>query len=144
MIDRIITLFRKYREIITYVIFGGLTTVVSFLTYWIFNSPLGLSGLASNIISWITSVTFAYITNKIFVFNSKGTSFQKILTEALSFYGCRLFSGAVETFFIWLTVDVLNFSSMLMKLAVSVFVVIVNYFFSKLFVFKNTKNKTGK
>lgn len=144
MIDKIITLYKKYKEIIMYVIFGGFTTVVSFITYWVFSSPLGFSGLVSNIISWIASVTFAYVTNKLFVFDSKDTSLKKILTEALSFYGCRLFSGAVETFFIWLTVDIFGFNSMLMKLIVSVFVVIANYFFSKIFVFKNTENKTGK
>lgn len=144
LIDRIFALYRKHREIIMYVIFGGLTTVVSFAIYWIFDSLLEFSGLVSNIISWIASVTFAYVTNKLFVFDSKDASFKKIVTEALSFYGCRLFSGAVETFFIWLTVDFLSFNSMLMKLVVSVFVVIANYFFSKIFVFKNTENKTGK
>lgn len=144
VIDKFIELYKKHKEIIMYVIFGGLTTVVSFAAYWIFGSLLHLSGLVSNIISWIASVTFAYVTNKLFVFDSKDTSLKKIAAEALSFYGCRLFSGAVETFFIWLTVDILSLNSMLMKLIVSVFVVIANYFFSKIFVFKNTENKTGK
>lgn len=144
VIDKLIVLYKKHKEIIMYVIFGGFTTVVSFATYWIFGSLLHFSGLVSNIISWIASVTFAFVTNKLFVFDSKDTSLKKIVAEALSFYGCRLFSGAVETFFIWLTVDILSFNSMLMKLIVSVFVVITNYFFSKIFVFKKTENKTGK
>lgn len=144
VIDKLIVLYKKHKEIIMYVIFGGFTTVVSLATYWIFGSLLHFSGLVSNIISWIASVTFAFVTNKLFVFDSKDTSLKKIVAEALSFYGCRLFSGAVETFFIWLTVDILSFNSMLMKLIVSVFVVITNYFFSKIFVFKKTENKTGK
>lgn len=144
MIKKIKALFEKYREMIMYLIFGGLTTLVSFSVYYIFNTPLMLSGLVSNIISWIASVTFAFITNKLFVFDSKDRSAKTLAREAISFYGCRLFSGAVETAFVWLTVDILGWNSMLMKLIVSVFVVIANYFFSKIFVFKKTKEEKDK
>lgn len=144
MTDKIKELFEKYREMIMYLLFGGLTTVVSFSVYYIFNKPLGVSALLSNIISWVASVTFAFITNKLFVFDSKDRSVEKVAKEALSFYGCRLFSGFVETAFIWLTVDILGWNSMIMKLVVSVFVVIANYFFSKIFVFKKSKEEKNK
>lgn len=144
MTDKIKELFEKYREMIMYLLFGGLTTVVSFSVYYIFNKPLGVSALLSNIISWVASVTFAFITNKLFVFDSKDRSVEKVAKEALPFYGCRLFSGFVETAFIWLTVDILGWSSMIMKLVVSVFVVIANYFFSKIFVFKKSKEEKNK
>lgn len=144
MTDKIKELFEKYREMIMYLLFGGLTTVVSFSVYYIFNKPLGVSALLSNIISWVASVTFAFVTNKLFVFDSKDRSVEKVAKEALSFYGCRLFSGFVETAFIWLTVDILGWNSMIMKLVVSVFVVIANYFFSKIFVFKKSKEEKNK
>lgn len=134
-------LLEKYKEILMYLIFGVLTTLVSYIVYAIFYYKIGASALVSNIFSWIFSVTFAFITNKLFVFESKSFKLAKFFYEAASFYGCRLLSGVVETLFIWLTVDLLSLNSMFMKILISVFVVIVNYFFSKLFIFKKEKNK---
>lgn len=134
-------LIEKYKEILMYLIFGVLTTLVSYVAYAFFYYKIDASALVSNVFSWIFSVTFAFITNKLFVFESKSFKLVKFLYEAASFYGCRLLSGVIETLFIWITVDLLSWNSMFMKILISIFVVIVNYFFSKLIIFKKEKNK---
>ena len=79
------------KELIAYVFFGVLTTIVNFITYFLFASVFGINYLISNIIAWFVSVLFAYITNRIWVFESKDDN---IIKEALLFYGGRVFSGA--------------------------------------------------
>ena len=139
MIDKIKKICNDRKELILYLIFGVLTTAVSYISYAVFYYAVTKSGFASNVFSWIVSVTFAFITNKIFVFESKDFSFGKFFAEFMSFYGCRLLSGILETFIIWITVDKLGYNSMLMKIVVGIIVVILNYIFSKLFVFREKK-----
>lgn len=131
--------YKKYREILLYLFFGGLTTIVSFSSYWLFYDAFEIKGYISNIISWVLAVLFAFFTNRIWVFNSPTTGVAAFLTQMAAFFGGRLFSGAAETIFIFIFVDLLSYNSLAMKLIASVFVVILNYFLSKLFIFKNTR-----
>ena len=143
MADKIKNLFLKYREIILYLFFGGVTTLVNFLVYWPMLHWLHLPASISNIIAWIVAVLVAYITNKPFVFKSHDWSFQTVLPEFAKFIGCRVASGVFETLFLAVTVDFLSLHGLLMKVIVSVVVIILNYIGSKLLVFHQYKNKQG-
>lgn len=121
------------RELILYVIFGVLTTVVNFVVYFFFARLLGVNYIVSNILAWFFSVLFAYVTNRIWVFESKNTN---ILTEISLFFGGRIFSGVVDTGLLYLFVDILSLNDFISKLIIQVIVVILNYVFSKLIVFK--------
>lgn len=116
--------------------FGVLTTVVNYMVYLPCYNWLGLSATVSNMIAWAASVAFAFLTNKPFVFKSHDWSAKTVWPELTKFVGTRLGSGILETAVIFATVDLLNWNGNIMKLAVSVFVVIINYVGSKLLVFR--------
>lgn len=134
--DKIQALFRKYQDVISYLFFGALTTVVNYVIYLPCLNLLGLSAAASNVIAWVGAVAFAYLTNKPFVFKSHDWSLKTVIPELTKFVGCRVGSGVLETAIIFITVDWLGFDGNIMKLITSVLVVILNYFGSKLLVFK--------
>lgn len=121
---------QKYKEIIKYLIFGGLTTLVSILSYYLFTRIFSLNYQISNILSWILSVTFAFITNKKYVFESKSN---EILKELFSFYSFRIASLLIEMLVMYLLV--LFIDDLISKLIAQILVIILNYIFSKLFVF---------
>lgn len=131
----------KYKEIINYLVFGGLATVVNFVTYFIVARLIGIDEVLSSGISWFFSVLFAYITNKLFVFESKTDGIKAILIEMGSFFLARIVSGIlcdVGTFAIM--VRVFNINDLFAKVVTQIMVVIVNYVFSKLIIFRK-KNK---
>lgn len=136
MIDKIRLLLDQYRDVISYLFFGVLTTVVNYLVYLPLFNWLGLSATVSNALAWVVSVAFAFLTNKPFVFQSHDWSLPVVLPELAKFLGTRVGSGLLETGIIFLSVDLLAFDGNLMKLATSVLVVIINYVGSKLLVFK--------
>lgn len=147
-------LFVKYKELITYVIFGVLTTAVNFVTFWLMNLILGEKlYLLNNVIAWIVSVVFAYVTNKLWVFDSKSWSIKVIGKEIPEFVGARLFSLAVEEGGLLLFMNVMHFEklaftifgfnvtgTLIAKVILAVIVVILNYIFSKLVIFKHKKD----
>ena len=103
-------LFNKYKEIISYLFFGVMTTLVNFVSFWAFNKILGESlYLISNVIAWVISVVFAYVTNKLWVFESKSWKFRVLLKEVPEFFAARVFSLCVEECGLWLLVDKLGF-----------------------------------
>ncbi len=132
------TLFRKYRSIITYLVFGVLTTVVNYLVYYPLYNAAGLSAAISNSVSWVAAVVFAYFTNKLFVFESKTWEAKVALPEFLKFVGLRLASGVAETGLLLVFVDLLRFNGNIWKIITSILVVILNYVFSKFLVFKKS------
>ena len=121
------------KELISYLIFGVLTTVVNIVVYYVFNTWLQVNYLVSNAIAWIASVLFAYITNRKYVFESKNTS---MFNELVKFIGARLSTGIMDMILMWLLVDVLSMNSMFSKIIVNVLVIVLNYVLSKVFVFK--------
>ena len=129
-------LIQKYWEPLSFVFFGGLTTVVNFLVYYPCFNLLHLSATVSNVIAWAVAVAFAFVTNKPFVYRSHDWSAKVVLPELGKFVSCRLASGALETGIIALTVDILHMDGNLMKVLVAVLVVIMNYFGGKLLVFR--------
>ncbi|MGX8693957.1 GtrA family protein [Methanobrevibacter sp.] len=124
---------RLDKELVLYVFFGTLTFFVNVIVYFLFENIFGVNYIISNIIAWFFSVLFAYITNRIWVFESRSPS---ILKEMSLFFGGRIFSGAVDTALMYLFIDVLTIGDLISKIVVQVIVVILNYVFSKLIVFK--------
>lgn len=127
---------KAHRDIISYLIFGALTTAVNYLVYLPCYNLLGISAGISNVIAWVAAVAFAFVTNKPFVFKSHDWSATVVLPELGKFIGCRVGSGFLETAILFVTVDWLHWDGNWMKLCTSVLVVILNYFGSKLLVFK--------
>ena len=148
--SKIKELFLKYKEIILYIIFGALTTLVNFVAYILFDLILSKElYLVTNLIAWVIAVIFAYIVNKLFVFSSKSFEKKIVLKEILEFLGARVFSFFLEEAGLLLFVDVLNFKGIsidlhffiltgdiIAKIILAVAVVILNYFFSKFIIFK--------
>lgn len=135
--EKVLYLYKKYKEILLYLFFGVLTTIVSLSTYYFFSEILEIHYLISNVFSWIFAVLFAYITNRLWVFKSKNNDIKSILKEMFAFVNCRLLSGAIDMVVMFLLVDILIVNSMYSKLITQIIVVILNYIFSKLIVFKN-------
>lgn len=129
-------LIKKYKETILYLIFGVLSTIINIITYVFFTKILVLNYLVANAIAWILAVIFAYITNKFWVFESKEINSKYILKEFFSFFGCRVFSGAIEMFMMFILVSIMSFNDFIVKIITNVVVVVLNYIFSKLLIFK--------
>ena len=128
-------LIRKHYDILAYLFFGVLTTVVNYVIYLPCYNLLQLSAAVSNAIAWVAAVAFAYVTNKPFVFRSYDWSAKTVVPELTKFVGSRVASGALETAIIFVTVDLMLWNGNVMKLVTSVLVVIFNYVASKLLVF---------
>ena len=151
-------LWKKYKEIITYVIFGVLTTVVSWGSYTVFVEMLSMKVFVGNLLSWICAIVFAYITNKLWVFESKSWKPSVIGKEIVTFVASRGVTGVIEIVCVPLlaktgfdnlfygilekmniSIGILFTDGIYSKIFLSVVVVILNYFFSKFIIFKNKK-----
>ena len=136
MLSKIRVLIEKYWDVITYLVFGVLTTVVNYLVYLpLYRGGEGLSASASNAVAWVVAVAFAYLTNKPFVFRSHDWSAATVIPELSKFVGCRIGSGLAETGILFLAVDVLGWNGVVWKLVTSVLVVVLNYVASKFLIF---------
>ena len=136
MVQKIKDLVQKHWDILSYLFFGGLTTVVNYLVYLPCYNLLSLSAAISNAIAWVIAVAFAYLTNKPFVFRSHDWSLKTVVPELAKFVTCRIGSGLLETGILFVCVDLLQWNGNVWKLITSVLVVILNYVASKLVVFK--------
>ena len=130
-------LYKKHREIVNYLIVGGLTTVVSLAVYYgcvltVFDPQNPIQLQAANVISWIAAVTFAYFTNRKYVFESDN---ENKLQEAAKFYGSRVTTLLMDMAFMFLLVTVLGIGDKIAKLIVQVIVTVANYVLSKFIVF---------
>lgn len=136
MFKRIWALVEKYWDILSYLFFGVLTTVVNYVVYLPFYNVLNLSAVVSNAIAWVVAVAFAFLTNKPFVFRSHDWSAKTVIPELTKFVGCRIGSGLTETLILLLAVDIMGWNGNIWKLLTNVLVVILNYIGSKLLVFR--------
>ena len=140
--NKIKELYLKYKEIINYLIFGVLTTIVSLVTYYIcvytiLDPDNAIQLQIANVISWIISVAFAYITNRKFVFESKE---KNKIKEASKFVTSRIATLLMDMAIMYVGVTVLKFNDKIMKLISQVVVIVMNYILSKILVFKKEKN----
>lgn len=135
-------IWRKFmsREVISYLIFGVLTTLVN----WVFYGSMVKTGIDYRIATaaaWVISVLFAYVVNKIFVFQSYDMHLDYVIKEVISFTACRAASGVMELVLMVIMVSWLNMDEYVSKVLVSVVVVVANYVFSKLFIFRKSEEK---
>lgn len=136
MVSNIKELIIKYKFIILYGIFGVLTTVINIGVYGVLYSGLGVSNVISNVIAWVISVLFAFITNKLWVFESKSFNFKLFVKELGSFTVCRVATGVLDLGIMFVGVDLLKGPAIILKIASNIIVIILNYVMSKIFVFK--------
>lgn len=123
---------RLDKELFLYVVFGTLTTIVNIVVYFALEF-IGVNYIISNIIAWFLSVLFAYVTNRIWVFESRSPD---ILKEMTLFFSGRIFSGVLDTALLYLFIDILTLGNTFSKIAVEIIITILNYLLSKLIVFK--------
>ena len=126
----------KYKGIILYGIFGILSTIIDLAAYYVCYNFIKIPNVQSVIIAWGTAVLFAFITNKIYVFESKSFAPKIFLREIFAFTSCRIGTGILEVVIMYLAVDVLNLNSTRWKFISNVIVIILNYIASKILIFK--------
>lgn len=129
-------ILKKYQQPILYLFFGICTTIVNIITYYLSAHILSLSVILSTCLAWLVSVIFAYITNKWWVFESKSLRLKAVIQEFLSFTGCRLFTGACDLLIMLIFVDSLGMDDLFVKIASNILVVVLNYIFSEMIIFK--------
>ncbi len=136
MINTIINLLKKYRMLISYGIFGVLSTIINIAAYYLCYTMAGIPNVPSTIIAWVAAVIFAFLTNKVFVFESKSFSPEIFWREAVQFFGCRLLTGIMDVVIMFVAVDLMAWNSLVWKVISNVLVIILNYVASKLIIFK--------
>ena len=129
----------KHYDVLSYLFFGGLTTVVNYMVYFPCYNWLGTSATVATVLSWVVAVAFAFITNKPFVFKSYDWSYKVVGPELTKFVGCRIGSGLLETGIIFVTVDLLMWNGNVMKIVTGVLTVVLNYIASKWLIFIKKK-----
>lgn len=137
----IMNLLKKYRSFIAYAVFGVFTTLVNIVTYNICYVQIGMDNTLSNMISWVFAVTFAYLTNKVWVFDSRSWDWSVLIKEVPVFISCRLATGIMDLVIMFVSVDLIKADAMIMKILSNILVIILNYIFSKLVIFKKNNLK---
>ncbi len=132
--------YKKHKEILLYLFFGGVVTVVSIGTFQLFYAVFKINELVANVISWVISVLVAYSTNRTWVFRSTASTKGAVAAEILSFFGGRVATLVIEELIILVFVTLLKFNSLAVKLAAQIAVIVLNYIFSKLWIFKDKKS----
>lgn len=132
----VLELMKKYKEQLLYVFFGGVTTLVNILTFGVCYEGMHLSNMISNILAWVLAVLVAFITNKLWVFDSKSMDMKVVLYEVATFFGCRAATGGLDLAIMFVSVDCLAWNAMIMKILSNIIVIIANYIASKLIIFK--------
>lgn len=136
MIEKIKALILKYQDMILYVFFGALATLVNTASYYLCYNIIGMSNVPSVIIAWLLAVVFAFFTNKLWVFKSKSFAPEVLKHEIPTFFGARLLTGLLDLGIMYLAVDVLHGNGTVWKLISNILVIILNYVASKLIIFK--------
>ena len=128
--------FKPYREQLLYVFFGGVSTVVNVGSFWLINERMGIHELTANIIAWIITMVVVYVTNRKWVFRSTVTGGRNILSEILKFLAGRLFTLVLDELILFIFITKLQLPSLPVKIASQIIVIVVNYFISRLLVFR--------
>ena len=131
--------FFRYKEQILYLIFGGFTTVVNIAVYGICTRLFHTNEYFANFLAWAVAVFFAYITNKIWVFESKSNDLKTLSREILSFVSARIVTLGLDMGVMYAGIQLLHINDLIVKVCSNVLVVLANYIFSKFFIFKKTK-----
>ena len=130
-----ISWYNKIKEILWYGFFGVLTTLVNIISFYLLDKT-GMNVYLNNFIAWFLSVLFAFVTNKLFVFNSKSLDKKVIIKEVVSFFFFRILSLGIDMAGMYICISMMNMNRMISKVLMNVIVIVANYIFSKIFIFK--------
>lgn len=131
--------YERFRELFWYGVFGVLTTIVNVVVFWLFSDMLGVYYMLANVIAWLIAVAFAYVTNKLWVFESKSWARSVWVPECLGFVSARLATGLLDMGLMYLMISIIGVPKMWAKLVSNVAVIIGNYVLSKLVVFRDVR-----
>lgn len=134
--DQIIQLLFKYKSLLSYAFFGVCTTMVNIAVYQMMYGVICIENVPATVVAWIVAVLFAFITNKLFVFDSKSFELSVLRYEIPAFFGCRLLTGVLDVAIMFVAVDVMGWNGVLWKVIANVLVIVLNYVASKLVIFK--------
>lgn len=134
--DFVKKMIKKYQSFLAYAVFGVFTTLVNIGVYNLCYEKAGMNNTLSNICAWVLAVTFAYLTNKVWVFGSRSWRWNVLKKEISAFVSCRMATGVMDLVIMYICVDLMHWPAMMMKVASNVLVIILNYVFSKLVIFK--------
>ena len=127
--------YKKNKEMLLYLLFGGLSFIVSIASYVFFDVILAMNELVANVLSWILTVSFAYVTNKIWVFDAPTHTMEAFIKQLVSFFGGRVATLMIEEIILLVFVTWLAFPSVPVKIVAQVIVIVLNYVISKVFIF---------
>ena len=142
--EKLKQLWKKHKELILYVFFGGCTTLINIISYFACRELMYLPVVPADVLAWVVSVIFAYVTNKLFVFESKSWRLMLVLKEGAAFLAARVFSLGVDVAMLYVTVTVLGWWELPMKVLANVVVIVINYIFSKWIIFRKDAAKQQK
>ena len=142
--EKLKQLWKKHKELILYVFFGGCTSLINIISYFACRELMHLPVVPADVLAWLVSVIFAYVTNKLFVFESKSWRLMLVLKEGAAFLAARVFSLGVDVAMLYVTVTVLGWWELPMKVLANVVVIVINYIFSKWIIFRKDAAKQQK
>ena len=140
--SKLLQLLKDRKGAILYIVFGVLTTLINWITYYVFFDICRFSNVIATIFAWLFAIVFAFITNKIWVFESKSFETKRLVKEAASFLAVRAATGLLDVVIMFVSVDLLNSNAYVWKILSNVVIIISNYALSKLIVFKKEKRNT--
>lgn len=136
LIQKMLKLYNRYRSFVLYVFFGVCTTIINIAAYTLCARVLGMGTVSANVTAWTAAVAAAYITNKIWVFESRAWTAKEVIYEIVTFAACRITTGAMDVAIMYVSVDLLGFHDIMMKVISNALVIVLNFLFSKLVIFK--------
>ncbi len=140
--NKIFSFILRLKSVWAYIFFGVCTTAVNVVSYWLCSKVLGILNIPAVIIAWLVAVTFAFFTNKLWVFGSKSMCKQILLYELWTFYTCRLFTGVVDIVIMYIAVDLMARDAVLWKALADFIIIVVNFIASKYIIFiRKDENK---
>jgi len=129
-------LWAKYKDAIPYLFFGVLTTVVNYVAFAMLWKTIGMNSQIANALAYLISVIFAYVTNKLWVFDSHTTTWKAFWKEMGSFFLFRGGSWVIDQGTMFVGMELLHGNGFIVKLIANVVVVLLNYIFSKFIIFR--------
>lgn len=131
-----LSVINRYKQIISYLFWGVCTTVINIGVYYLCYFVFHIGNISSNMLAWIMAIVFAFITNKLFVFERLSLRFYVVIREFLYFSICRISTGIIDMLMMYLTIDVMCFDALICKIWINIFIVVMNYIASRYFIFK--------
>lgn len=134
--NSITELLKRYKDIILYGIFGLMTTAVNVGVYYLSFHIFSFSNIVSTVLAWFISVLFAFVTNKMWVFESRSFKAGVLIREMLSFFSCRLLTGALDLLIMYAAVDYMAWNALLWKVISNIIVIVLNYIAGRVLIFR--------